>query len=365
MKFIVTGGGTGGHIYPAISIYNRVLEDFENSEAMYIGSKFGIEHDVLSGTAINYKEISARGFERGDKLYSFVSLFYLIKAFFQALFIILRYKPALVMGMGGFVSAPVVIAAWFCRVPTVIHEQNAFPGLTTRFLAKFSKKILYSFDECVKHLSKHEKKMIKTGNPVRTEFLRVDRAEERKALGLAEDDILILSFGGSNGSKPINDLSFELLELTHKYPKLSVIHICGKFYEEVYKRELEGRDENTRFKLLVYGNEMYKLFASADLLISRAGATTIAEMEAVRLPAVLIPSPYVANNHQFYNAQSYIESKACIVLEEKDIDIKEFGALIGGLCENRAVLEEMRAAYGTWDRDVAMKKILEVISVFF
>lgn len=364
MKLIVTGGGTGGHIYPALSVYHRFLTEFEDSEALYVGSKYGIEHDVVSHSDINYKEIKVRGFERSDKLYSFVSFFYFILSIFQAFFLVLRYKPDLVIGMGGYVSAPVVFAAWLLRVPTMVHEQNAVSGLTTKFLVRFATKILYSFERTREEFSKYSHKLVFTGNPVRTEFLTVSREEERRNLGLAEDDVLILSFGGSGGSRTINDLAFALIPLLKEEKRLRLIHITGKNFEGVYDEKIPALDAPENFILLSYSHEMHKLFAASDILIGRAGAITMAEMEALRLPAVLIPSPYVAHNHQVLNAREKAASGGCIMIEEDELNEGEFVDLIRELALHPERRAEMKAAYPIGLRDEAMLKIMSLIEEY-
>lgn len=364
MKLIVTGGGTGGHIYPALSVYHRFLRDMEGGEALYVGSRFGIEHEVVAHSDVNYEEIKVRGFERGDKLYSLVSLFYLFIAIFQALALVRRYRPDLVIGMGGYVSAPVVFAAWLCRIPTLVHEQNAVSGLTTKFLARFATKLLYSFESSREEFAKYSEKLVFTGNPVRTEFLTVDRAEERRALGLAEDDRLILSFGGSGGSRTINDLALGLIPLLREESSIKLIHITGKNYEGAYDELLNELGAPNNFTLLSYSHEMHRLFAAADLLIARAGAITMAEMEAMRLPAILIPSPYVAHNHQALNARERAKRGVCINIEEEDLNEADFIRLVRELVLHPSRLSEMRASYVDTPRDSAMLKIMALIKEF-
>lgn len=364
MKLLVTGGGTGGHIYPALSVYHRFLAEFKDAEALYVGSKFGMEHEVVRNTDVNYRELSVRGFERTDKLYSFISFFYFIWSVFQALFVVIRYKPDLVIGMGGYVSAPVVFAAWLCRIPALVHEQNAVSGLTTKFLVRFATKILYSFESSREEFSRYKEKLVFTGNPIRTEFLTVDREEERRSLGLCSEDVLILSFGGSGGSQTINELALALIPLLKKHENFRLIHITGKNYEGRYDKRIAGLSPPESFTLLAYSNEMHRLFAAADILIARAGAITMAEMEAVRLPAILIPSPYVAHNHQVTNARAKSQSGACITVEEGEIESEAFVSLVEKLALDPDGLSKMRASYPNGDRDAAMLRIMALIEEF-
>ncbi len=361
MRLIISGGGTGGHIYPARAIYDKLDKAMPDCEKMYIGSKFGIEHNLLEDTDINFKEISARGFRRGDFIYCVVSFFYFIKALFETLYIMSKFKPDLVIGMGGFVSAPVVLVANFLNIETMIHEQNVIPGLSTQFLSKFANRILFSYKESVQYFEKHQNKLYFTGNPVRIEFALADRAKARKKIGLGKDELLIVSMGGSNGAKVINDLSVQIAELVADNPKLKYIHITGKFYDEIYRNEYDTSSYCDRVKIMPYIKDMPNLMAAADLMIGRAGAITLAEMATVSLPGIIIPSLNVARDHQTHNAKAFDKIGGTVVIAENELDSGKFKKIIYDLATNPDRLENMRTSYNKNIRENALSSIMSLI----
>ncbi len=361
MRLIISGGGTGGHIYPASSIYDKLDKSMPDCEKMYIGSKFGIEHKLFKDKSINFKEISARGFEKGDFLYSFVSFFYFIFSLFQSLSIMIRFKPDLVIGMGGFVSGPVIIAAYLLRIDTMIHEQNVIPGRSTTFLAKFAKKILFSYKESLQYLSKYNNKLYYTGNPVRNEFFEVDREEAREKIGIDEDEILIISMGGSSGAKMINDLSVDIADLVKENEKLKYIHITGKYYEQIYRMKNDINKFSDRVVVKPYVEDMPTLLSAADLMVARAGAITLAEMAAVGLPGLIIPSPNVTRDHQTFNARAVEKNGTCIVMIEKEFDKNEFKETVLNLTVNSDRLNTMRKSYKGVVKENALNTIISLI----
>lgn len=361
MRLIISGGGTGGHIYPAFSIYERLDVAIPYCEKLYIGSKYGIEHELLQSKKISYKEISARGFERDDKIYSFFSIFYLIKAFIETFLILRKFKPDLVIGLGGFVSGPVVIMASIMGIDTMIHEQNVVPGFTTNFLSRFAKKILISYKESINYFSKHKNKLYYTGNPVRQEFNRVDRELSRKELEISEDELLIVSMGGSSGAKTINDLSPHIAKLTEEITGLKYVHITGKYYEKKYYDVYDTKSFSDKVKIMTYTHDMCRLLAAADLVICRSGAITLAEMAALRLPGILIPSPNVVNDHQTHNAKAFKKMGTCVMITEDELSSEMIVELIKGYKEHPERLESMRKAYEPYVLEDALSSIVSLI----
>ncbi len=361
MKLIISGGGTGGHIYPARAIYDKLDKAMPDCEKMYIGSKFGIEHNLLEDNSINFKEISARGFRRGDFFYCFVSFFYFIRSIIETLYIISKFKPDLVIGMGGFVSGPVVLVANFLGIDTMIHEQNVVPGLSTQFLSRFASRILYSYKESLPYFEKYQNKLYYTGNPVRSEFTHVDREKARKKIGIQADEILIVSMGGSNGAKTLNDISLDIADLVKANPKLKYIHITGKYYNEIYKRDYDTSGFSDRVVILPYTNDMPNLMAAADLMIARAGAITLAEMASVSLPGIIIPSLNVARDHQTHNARAFDKVGGTVVFSEQNLDREKLKETVLDLCTHPDRLESMRLAYSKRIRENALSSIMSLI----
>ncbi|MDO4772583.1 MAG: undecaprenyldiphospho-muramoylpentapeptide beta-N-acetylglucosaminyltransferase [Bacillota bacterium] len=361
MRLIISGGGTGGHIYPARAIYDKLGKVMPDCEKMYVGSRFGIEHKLLKDEEINFKEISARGFRRGDLLYCIVSFFYFIRSLMETFCIMRKFKPDLVIGMGGFVSAPVVLMANFMGIDSMIHEQNVVPGLSTQVLSRFAGRILYSYKESLPFFTKYQNKLYYTGNPVRTEFQNVDREAARKKIGIAKDELLIVSMGGSNGAKTMNDLSVQIAAVVNLNPKLKYIHITGKYYDEIYRAEYDTSGYSDRVIILPYTNDMPNLMAAADLMIARAGAITLAEMASVALPGIIIPSLNVARDHQTHNAKAFDKVGGTVVLREDELDLTAFRDLVQELCEKPEKLARMRSAYSEKIREDALASIMSLI----
>ncbi len=361
MRIIISGGGTGGHIYPARAIYDRLDMSMPDCEKMYIGSKFGIEHTMLKDKSMNFKEISARPFLRGQYWYCIISFFYFIKAIFETFFIMKKFKPDLVMGMGGFVSGPVVLVAHFLGIDTFIHEQNVVPGLSTEFLSRFATKILYSYKESIPYFEKYQNKIFYTGNPVRNDFVIIDREKARKKIGLKDDELLIVSMGGSNGAQTINDLSFELAKYVDKSDNLKYIHITGKYYKNEYNRKYDTSKLSKRIVILGYTDDMPNLMSAADIIISRSGAITLAEIAVSSVPSILIPSPNVARDHQTHNALAFEKIGGSIVMLENELDKEKFIAEIDNLVDHKDKLASMRRAYKNAMRENALNTIISLI----
>lgn len=245
----------------------------------------------------------------------------MIKGLKESHGIVKRFKPDLVIGTGGYVCGPVVFMAAMAGVKTMIHEQNAFPGATNRILGRFVKKIMISYTESADFF-KQNRKIIYTGNPVRQEFIGLDRQACRESLGLREDQRYLLSFGGSGGADRINRLFMELINLFNGDEGIRLCHVTGKNYFEVFTRQVKDLHptlgKNIEISPFIY--DMHVHMGAADMVISRAGAISLAEIATVGVPGVLIPSPNVANNHQVFNAKAMAAHDAAIMIEEKELD---------------------------------------------
>lgn len=360
MRLIITGGGTGGHIYPAMSILKRLETAIPDCETLYIGSKYGLENQIIDKKKVPFKKISVRGFERDSFWYSFISIFYLIKSLVECFVIIRKYKPELVIGMGGYVSGPVVLVAYLMRVDIMIHEQNSVPGMTTRFLSKFAKKVLLSYKESMSYF-KRQNRLYYTGNPVREEFQKTDRAQSRKELGVQDDEFLILSTGGSNGSMLINEISLKIIELARKNQKIKYIHLYGKYYEDEYKEKKYYKNLPGNVKVKSYTDDIFRILVSSDLMLCRSGAITLAEMAVCQVPGILIPSPNVAGNHQELNAESFQKMGTSIVFHEENLDKEKLIETIENLITNREKLEAMSKSYKKYGKENALNTIISLI----
>jgi UDP-N-acetylglucosamine--N-acetylmuramyl-(pentapeptide) pyrophosphoryl-undecaprenol N-acetylglucosamine transferase len=342
MKIIMTGGGTGGHIYPAITIADKIKRKNPEAEFLFIGTIRGLEKDIVPAHGYNIEFITVSGFDRKNILKSIKTIRDLFLGIKQANEIIERFKPDIVIGTGGYVCGPVVRAAHKKGIKTYIHEQNAFPGMTNKMLEKFSDKVFISFAESKKYF-KDQNKLILSGNPIRKEFAMQNNPENRKALNISDSDFAVLCFSGSLGSKTINNSIVEAIGKISKDDKLKIFFITGKSY---YESVCESIDKETfkiddKIEILPYTHELFKYMSAADLIISRSGALTISEINALGKASILIPSPYVANNHQFYNAKILADAGCAILIEEKDLLNNKIYDTIMRLKNNKEMLNRM------------------------
>ncbi|MFZ7104952.1 MAG: undecaprenyldiphospho-muramoylpentapeptide beta-N-acetylglucosaminyltransferase [Peptococcaceae bacterium] len=322
MRVLFTGGGTGGHVYPALAVAKYILEKFPDSEVLYIGTKRGLEAKIVPEAGIPFKTIEVEGWQRK---FSWQALRAGIKAFeggTQALNVIKKFKPEIVMGTGGYVCGPVVLAAAFLKIPTVLHEQNALPGLTNKILARLVNKIMITFPESGNYFP-DSGKVILTGLPVRKEILEISKRRGLEYLGLEEGKFTVLVSGGSRGAKSINTALLTIYPELLKNPRLQLIHATGEQgYEEIVNQLAQKGINIAEYGNLIlrpYIYEMQYALHAADLCIGRAGATFIAEISAIGLPAILIPYPYAAENHQEFNARSLVKQGGGVMILDKEL----------------------------------------------
>ncbi len=360
MRLIITGGGTGGHIYPAIAIAKRVRKAIPDCDILYVGGKYGFEKDIVKREEIAFYGIDVLGFNRRNVFKRLLAYFKLVIGLFQSFFLLRKYRPDLVIGTGGYVSGPVVLVASLMKIDTMIHEQNVIPGFTTKKLAKHVKKVLISFKESAPYF-KEKSKLYYTGVPIRADFNDIDRARARQDLHLDDDSLLIISLGGSGGAKTINDFSKLLAYHLKDKNKLRLVHITGKKYYNDYIASIDDERIGSNVSFLDYTDDIYTLLAAADLVISRAGALSLSEFAALSLPAILIPSPNVADNHQFFNAKAYEKRGTALLIEEKSFDEKALIKMIDKLVENPEQLLNMRKNYNQKKREDALSTIMSMV----
>lgn len=320
MRVMMTGGGTGGHIYPAIAIAEQLKKTYSNMDILYVGSKVTMEKEIVPKAGIAYKGIDTAPLNKKMSLQTIKNMGLLIKGYFQARKIIKTFKPNVIVGTGGYVSGTVVLAGALRGIPTAIHEQNAIPGLTNRLLSRLVDLVMLSFDEAKSHF-KAKDKIVFTGLPVMNAFFSTDREMARKTLGLTEDDFMVLSVGGSNGALMLNELILKAYAQIGSNNRFKFVHVTGeRYFPHVSEHIRLGEWQlNENVTLLPYLSDMPNHLAAADIVISRAGASTLNEIIASRTPSLIIPSPNVANNHQFYNAQVIDKYGMGVVVEEKDV----------------------------------------------
>ena len=311
MRAIISAGGTGGHIYPAIAIINKIKEEEPNSEILYIGTSDRMEKDLIPELGIRYEEITVSGLKRKITLENFKVLYQLLSARKKCKKIIKEFDPDVVIGAGGYVTGPVIWAAKKLGKKTFIHEQNSVVGLSNKYLTKYADKIGVSFSSTLNCFPKE--KVVLTGNPCSEKAINMKKANKEN-YGLNKNKKLVLIVMGSLGSKTVNDKIVSFLN-EFKGKDYEVMFVTGNsYYEKIKKLRVP---ENVKIVPFVY--EMPSLMKVTDLMVSRAGASTMSEILVLNVPTIFIPSPYVTNNHQYKNAMDLVNQKAALILEEKDL----------------------------------------------
>jgi UDP-N-acetylglucosamine--N-acetylmuramyl-(pentapeptide) pyrophosphoryl-undecaprenol N-acetylglucosamine transferase len=349
-KIILTGGGTAGHIQPALAIGEIIKRRLPDTQFLYVGTPDGMEARIAKREGYAFEGVEVDGFSRRlspkNLLRNVRSLSLLAAADKKSKKIIQDFAPDLVVGTGGYVCGPVVKAAAELGIPTALHEQNAFPGLTTKLLSKRVDEIMLAFPEAAERLGETVKYTI-TGLPTREAYSgrRITRDDAKKVLGLTSD-LCILSFGGSLGARTINNVAAELIKYTAALPqRINHIHGYGKIGRESFPEAMKtaGIDIKTDKRLIIreFIDNMPVCFAAADIVISRSGASTVAELEAIGRASILIPSPNVTENHQFFNAMVLGKKGAAIVIEEKNLEETSVNDKINELIKTPDKLNKM------------------------
>jgi UDP-N-acetylglucosamine--N-acetylmuramyl-(pentapeptide) pyrophosphoryl-undecaprenol N-acetylglucosamine transferase len=316
MKIILTGGGTGGHVTPAVSIGEEIRSTVPNTEILFIGRRGGKENEAVTSAGMRVETVEIRGLKRSASLANLKSAYLAVKAYCSAKKIIRAYSPDVIVGTGGYVTWPVVRAGQALGIPTVMHESNVTPGLVTRLLAKGCNKVLLNHAEAAKALPRAN--TVVTGNPIRTDFGRITRDEARRRLGASPSDTVIVSFGGSGGSDRMNDVITEVMRTyTSKRGNIIHIHATGRSYYEKYSGRIAK--SGTRSQILPFINNMPQLLCAADIAITRCGALTLSELSCVGVASILIPSPNVTDDHQRKNGELMANGGGAVLIEENDL----------------------------------------------
>lgn len=345
MKVLLAGGGTAGHINPALAIAGYIREKDPDAEFLFIGNRDGMEQTLVKKAGFEIKSIVISGFKRNFKPQSIVHNVKTVSRVFtssaKAKKIIKDFAPDICIGTGGYVSGPVVRTAVKLGIPAIIHEQNAFPGVTTKMLSKKVNKVMLAVEDAKKHLDSTVDFVV-TGNPIREEILKVDKTKAREALGLDERPV-ILSFGGSLGARCINESVAGLVVRSAQDEKYQHIHAYGQqgtWFPSLVKEKGVDIENHKNLDIRQYIDDMPLCLAACDLVVSRAGAITLSEIQAKGKPAVLIPSPYVAENHQYHNAMALVNKNAARVIEEKDLTEEKLIEAVDSMVSDRELLSQ-------------------------
>ena len=374
MRVLVSGGGTAGHINPALSIADKIKSVYNDAVIEYVGTPKGMENALAKEAGYKIHHIEVRGFKRKLTFSNVDAAVKAVTSVIKAKKIIKEFNPDIVIGTGGYVSWPLVKAPSKMKIKTAIHEQNAVPGVTTKMLSKYVDKIMISFESSRAFLNCDESKIIFVGNPVSEKMLKVDKKTSRAKLGISPDKTVILSAGGSLGAKMVNAAAYELIK-DYSLKKENIIHFhaTGRGgYEEqaILYKELgfaeTSEDTLTKDGVTVkkYIYNMDEMLSAADIVVCRAGAMTLSEIACLGKAAVIIPSPNVTNNHQFKNTKVLVDGEAAVCIEEKDLTGEKLIQEVSKYADNReyrAKTEEnikKFAVYDTLERIIGVVKEL-------
>ncbi len=363
MRVVLTGGGTAGHVNPAIAIAEIIKENISDAEIFFVGTKEGMENRRVSEVGFPMYHAEARGFDRSLSLKNLYAIWLAFYSPIKTKALIKKLSPDIVIGTGGYVSFPVLKAASMCKVPTVLHESNARPGLTVRLLENRVSRILLNFSESEKFL-KHKEKITVTGNPMRTAFSTANRENARKELGLREKDKLILSFGGSRGAKALNKTCVEMMAaFSEKNENVYHIHATGEENFEEVKEKFDSLIENPsgRSSIRPYIHNMPTLMAASDVVISRAGAMTLSEISLVGRASILIPYPHATDNHQYTNAKVLADDGAAILVEENNLSVEVLTNRVKNVIEDSEFRNEMESKVKNHAFPDANRRVFEEI----
>ena len=357
MRIIVSGGGTGGHIYPAVTIANQIKEKQPDAEIIFVGTREGLEREIVPRYGYPIEFIEVAGFQRKLSLDTIKSAFKLLAGLVDAMKLIRRIKPDLVVGTGGYVCGPVLFLAALQGIPTCIQEQNAMPGVTNKILAHFVKKVFLGYQEAGKYFGGKSEKLF-TGNPIRKEILEVSRATAIEKFKLDPAKKTILVSGGSRGARSINDAMALVETSLAGRSDVQVIHITGetgyeKFIGQVEKKVLMSDN----IKVFRYMHDMPLALAAADLAVFRSGAIGLAELMARGIPSILVPYPYATANHQEHNARAVEGAGGAVVILDKELTGEILLKQIESLLADESKLQKMKDAAKALGRPEAAEDI--------
>lgn len=316
MKFVISGGGTGGHIYPALALIRAIRKRDPEAEFLYIGTEKGLESTIVRREGIPFEAIEITGFKRALSLENVKTVTRFFKGVTRSKALIRAFKPDAVIGTGGYVCGPVVYAAAKLNIPTLIHEQNSVAGLTNKFLSRYANRVAICFEEVSDSFA--AEKVVFTGNPRASEVVGIESGDVLTEYGLEQDKPTVLVFGGSRGARGINEaVEANLTKIGKRGYQL--LYVTGDAHFEKIKEKLADMELNKNISIQPFIYDMPKVLNVCTLVVSRAGATSLAELTALGVPSILIPSPYVTANHQAKNAESLAKKAAASVIAESDL----------------------------------------------
>lgn len=365
MNVILSGGGTGGHIYPGLAIAEALKSKHPDWRILFAGTPSGLEAQVIPQQGFDFRPVDVQGFKRRISLYNVVTLVKALGACAQSLRLFGDFRPDIVIGTGGYVCGPVLLCAALKGIPTLIQEQNAFPGVTNRILARFVQRVAVAYPESVSFF-RSPQKVVVTGNPIRSEILERTREDGLKSFGLDSMKNTLLVLGGSHGARTINDAMLGAMQEFSKEKHLQIIWTTGNAdYERVMKvmHDSDAPWKGVPRNVLIrpYLTNIDDAYAVANLVVSRGGAISLAEMTAKGLPLIIVPYPYATDNHQEYNAQALVRKGASIMIRDRDLTSEELLTKVKWLLGNPKELMAMSRRSLECGRPSATAEVVECI----
>jgi len=362
VRIIVSGGGTGGHIYPALTIIRALQRKVSDAEFLYVGTAHGMEADIIPKEGLPFATVDIRGFEHHLSAANLLRAGKAMHGVLNAMRIVRQFRPHVAIGTGGYVCGPILLAASLMHVPSLIQEQNVIPGITNRILSKFVTKIAAGSAAAARHFPKA--KTVVTGNPIRAEVMGADARDGFRAYGFDPKLPVVLVSGGSLGARAINRAMIDILVEAQKYETVQYLHATGKKeYEDVVQRlQAAGVNlEHPCIKVVPYLYDMPQAEAMAKLAIFRAGAIGLAELTARGIPAILVPYPYAAENHQEFNAREMEKAGAAKVILNSDLTSETLASALAELLTEPSKLADMAAASKAMGRPQAAEAIANLV----
>lgn len=359
MLAVLSGGGTAGHINPALALADELRQ--RGWQVEFAGTPQGVEARLVPQAGVNFTAFEASGFDRSHPFSLVKGVGKIAASTKKAKRWFADIKPDVVVGFGGYVSIPVARAAEQAGVPVVVHEQNSVMGMANKYLAKRAQAVCLTYDHSARALDADAPVHL-TGNPVRRSVIEADRAEGRALFGLEDDDFMLLVFGGSLGARHINEALVALKDDILARPQVRVVHITGpKELETVREALALTPEEEQRWHIMGYQDRMGETMAAADAIVSRAGATSLAEISARAIPAVLVPFPYATEDHQTTNARAYVEAGCATLVPDDQLDTAAFAQAVAALIDDAGLRDSMRAAALAQKTTEAASRLADVV----
>ncbi|WP_461244814.1 undecaprenyldiphospho-muramoylpentapeptide beta-N-acetylglucosaminyltransferase [Secundilactobacillus muriivasis] len=358
MRLMVSGGGTGGHIYPALAVINELKRQDPDAEVLYVGSHRGIESKIVPDLGIPFEAMTIQGFKRSLSLENFKTLYLFLKSVHQAKKLVREFKPDVVLGTGGYVSGAVLYAAAKQHIPTVIHEQNSVVGMTNKFLSRYVDRIAINFEAARAQFP--TEKVVMTGNPRAQEVANVESHFSLTSFGLKDGIPTLMVVGGSQGALKLNQVMVAALpQLAQR--QYQVVFVTGpKRYDDVMAK-VAGLESADNISIQAYVNNMPEVLPKVAAVVGRSGATTLAELTALGVPSILIPSPYVTADHQTKNAMSLVSQQAAVMVKESDLTSETLLKAIDELMTDDAKRQAMAAAAKRMGKPHAATEMLDLL----